>query len=45
MSKAPPPKGVRSMSSLAAEFAGQDNEREIEITQKGLRLVFISFSR
>lgn len=33
------------MSSLAAEFAGQDNEREIEITQKGLRLVFISFSK
>ena len=33
------------MSSLAAEFAGQDNEQEIEITQKGLRLVFISFSK
>ena len=29
------------MSSLAAEFAGQDNEQEIEITQKGLMLVMI----
>lgn len=44
MPKTPPPKGVRSMSSLAAELAGQDREQVPEFTQKGLRLVFISFS-
>lgn len=45
MSKAPPPKGVRSMSSLAAELAGQDRDPVPGITQKGLRLVFIPFSK
>ena len=43
MPKAPPPKGVRSMSSLAAELAGPD--KEPEITQRGLRLVFLAFSK
>lgn len=33
------------MSSLAAELAGQDKEQIPEITQKGLRLVFIPFAK
>lgn len=44
-SKAPPPKGVRSMSSLAAELAASDNGQELEIRQTGLRLVSIWFER
>ena len=42
---APPPKGVRSMSSLTAECAGLDSGPEQEITKKGVRLVFIAFAR
>lgn len=41
----PPPKGVRSMSSLTAEYAGSDSGLEQEVTKKGVRLVLIAFAR
>lgn len=43
--KAPPPKGVRSMSSLAAEIAASGDTQERALCQKGLRLASIRFER